>query len=89
MNSIHLRISIDLCLRLQKIGLGFSFFQYFITPVLHKYVEQSKFMDGPLPGDEPKPGLLGQGSLLAKSKKASFSHSLCPPVNVPPSTGES
>jgi hypothetical protein len=25
---------------LQKIGVGFSFFQYSITPTLHKYAEQ-------------------------------------------------
>jgi hypothetical protein len=37
-----------LCLKLQKIGVGFSFFQYSITPTLHKYVEQSSVMESPL-----------------------------------------
>jgi len=53
-----------LCLKLQKIGVVFSFFQYSITPALHNYVEQSRVMEIPLPGGKPKPGPLGLDSFL-------------------------
>jgi hypothetical protein len=55
---------------LQKIGVGFSFFQYSITPTLHKYVEQSSVMESPLPGGKPKPGPLGLDSLLTFTEQA-------------------
>ena len=47
-----------LCLKLQKIGAGCSFFQYSITPTLQKYVEQSRVMKSPLSEDYKKPGPL-------------------------------
>jgi hypothetical protein len=52
-----------LCLRLQKIGVGFSFFQYSITPTLHKYFEQNRVMESLLQGGKSMPGPLGQDSL--------------------------
>jgi hypothetical protein len=64
MHFIHQRFLDALCLKLQKIGVGSSFFQYSITPTLHKYVEQSRIMESPLPGGKPKPGPLGLDSLL-------------------------
>jgi len=45
------------CSRLQKIGVGFSFFQYSISKL-------SRVMESPLPGGKPKPGPLGLDSLL-------------------------
>ena len=61
-----------LCLTLQKIGVGFSFFQYSITPMLHKYVEQSRVMESPRLGDKPKPGPLGLDSLLIDQRMDRF-----------------
>ena len=42
--------------------LGFRFSN---TPLLHKYVEQRRVMESPLPGGKPKPGHLGLDSLLS------------------------
>ena len=38
------------CLKLQKIGVGFWFFQYSITPILHKFVEEIKASRAPFQG---------------------------------------
>ena len=43
------------------------FFQYSITPTLHKYVGQSSVIKSPLPGGKPKPGPLSLDSLLGKN----------------------
>jgi hypothetical protein len=45
-------------------GVGFLFFQYSITPTLHKCIEQSRFMESHLPGGKPKTDPEGLGSLL-------------------------
>jgi hypothetical protein len=36
----------------------------FVFPTLHKYVEQSRVMESPLPGGKPKPSPLSLDSLL-------------------------
>jgi hypothetical protein len=51
---------------LQKIGVRFPLFQYSITPILHKYVEQGRVMESSLPGGKTKPGHLGLDSLFLK-----------------------
>jgi hypothetical protein len=51
-----------LWLKLQKIGVGFSFFQYSITPTLHNYVEQSRIMESSFPEGKSKPGPLDPDS---------------------------
>jgi hypothetical protein len=61
-----------LCLKLQKIGVGFSFFQYSITPTLQKYVEQSSAMESPLLRGKPKPVPLSPDSLLQNHRKRMF-----------------
>ena len=60
-NSMHLRISMASVQGYRRSVLGFRFSN---TPLLHKYVEQSKVMESPLPGGKPKPGLMGLDSLL-------------------------
>ena len=55
-----------LCLKLQKIGFDSSFFQYAITPILHKCNERSRVIERPFPGGKPKPGLEGLDSLFRR-----------------------
>jgi hypothetical protein len=56
---------------LQKIGVGFSFFQYSITPILHRHVELSRVMESPLPGAKERQ-VLGPRffSFLVKGKSS-------------------
>jgi hypothetical protein len=58
---MHLRISMASVQGYRRSVLGFRFSN---TPILHKYVEQSRVMECLLSGGKPKLGPLGYNSFL-------------------------